>query len=443
MIYLLPWLISILQGFFLLTALIPAAARPRMPLLIFWGALTGMATTALLTFTSFLFFNTLIPAYAIGINIGAIPALFLMARRNTLNLPFAKGSWDRNDLVGLHVLLLFTVPVILHALLFPDGGWDAWSCWNLKARFLFLGGENWRGMMDPALWRSNIAYPFLLPLENVWFWCFGTEPNTTVTLATTCRITFLMSGLLFFGLKELRGRISSILAPLWVLSIMFIVKLASSQYSDLLVGVWLLSALLGFRLFVERRCAAYLTLALMSLGFMGFTKSEGLMLAAITLGILGTVVLFSNELKRMALGSWKALLIAGLLSFLPTLIFQIFWAPNSHTFINGLTSADKPASLERLQAALMFLGLEFISPKWNAFWLILCGGIILGGTRAFRRGLWIIPAIIGAYILSIVGVYTVNTFFEILWWLSTTLNRILFALVPALVFWLFLAHEKN
>ncbi len=30
--------------------------------------------------------------------------------------------------------------------------------------------------------------------------------------------------------------------------------------------------------------------------------------------------------------------------------------------------------------------------------------------------------------------YAVNTFFEIGWWLSTTLSRILFALVPTIAF---------
>ncbi|MBF0388279.1 MAG: hypothetical protein HQL20_10605 [Candidatus Omnitrophica bacterium] len=435
--YALPWLISLLQGFFLLTAIIPVTARPRMLLLVFWGALTGMATTALLTFTSFIFFNTLVPAYVITINLGAALWLFFLAKRNTLILPFTKGTVDKLDLIGVHLLLVCTIPVVLHALLFPDGGWDAWSCWNLKARFLFLGAENWRGMLDPALWRSNTAYPLLLPLENVWYWSFGDQPNTMVTLATSCRITFLMAGLLFFGLKELGGKASALLAPLWLMSIMFFVKLASSQYSDLLVGVWFLSALLAFRLFKERGHTAYLLLALMSLGFMSFTKSEGLVLAVIALTAMGLDIILSADSRKAALNAWPHLAWAAGLAFSPTIYFQLCLAPDSHTFINGLVSATKPASIERLQAALMFLGIEVLSPKWNGFWLILAGGIILAGIKALRRGLWVVPAIIGLYLLSVVAVYTINTFFEIFWWLSTTLNRILFALLPALVFWLF------
>ncbi|MBF0595595.1 MAG: hypothetical protein HQL22_11615 [Candidatus Omnitrophica bacterium] len=439
MIYILPWLISILEGFLVLTVLIPKAVRPRMALLIFWGSLVGMATTALLTFTSLILFNKIVPAYAIGINIAALTGLFLLAKKNDLVLPFTKGSWDRIDLIGVHVLILFLIPVILHALLYPQGGWDAWSCWNLKAKFLFLGDEGWRGMLDPALWRSNTAYPFLLPLINVWYWCFGGEPVSTVTLATSCRITLVMAGILFFGLKELNNKISMLLAPLWALSIMFVVKLASSQYSDLLVGVWLLSALLSYKLFIERRSSAFLAVMLLSLGFMSFTKSEGLVLAMISLAVLGMTILLSAESREKALAAWKSLLLTSMPAFLPTIIFQLCWAPNSHTFINGLTAADHSALIPRLQSSLVFLAIELISPKWNAFWVIAAGGIILAGAKSFRRGLWVIPVILIAYIISVIGVYTINTFFPIIWWVSNTLNRILFALIPAVIFWAFTA----
>jgi hypothetical protein len=297
-------------------------------------------------------------------------------------------------------------------------------------------------MLDPVLWRSNISYPFLLPLINVWYWCFGAEPSAAVTIATTCRITFLMSGLLFFGLKETGVKWHSLLAPLWLLSSMFFVTLASSQYSDLLVGLWLLSTLLAFTLFRERRAPHYLTLATLSLGFMSFTKSEGLVLALICCGIIGLSILCSSESRKSLRKAWLMPLIALVVSFIPTAIFQICWAPDSHTFVNGLTSTEKPATLERLQAAIVYLGIELASPKWNGFWFIFLGGIISAGLNAWRKGRWVIPAIIACYMTSVMGVYFINTFFPIIWWLSTTLNRILFAMMPALVFWLFLSLKK-
>ncbi len=250
MIYLLPALISIFQGYCLLTVLLPNNQRPRAPLMICWGSLTGMGVAAFFTFTSLLFFNRLIPAYVILINLAAAAGLFMLARQRGITLPFGKTNWDRWDLIGLHILLLAMVPVVLHATLYPHGGWDAWSCWNLKSVILFQAGDDWKRMFDPALWRSNTAYPFLLPLINVWSWCFDSAPDLHVSMITSCRITFLTAAILFFGLKELTGKSWSLLAPLWMLSILFLVKLASSQYSDLLVGTWLLGALLAFFLFL-------------------------------------------------------------------------------------------------------------------------------------------------------------------------------------------------
>ena len=42
-----------------------------------------------------------------------------------------------------------------------------------------------------------------------------------------------------------------------------------------------------------------------------------------------------------------------MLAFAVSLIFQVFFAPNSHTLINGFTSVDKPTSLERLPSGPM------------------------------------------------------------------------------------------
>ena len=129
--------------------------------------------------------------------------------------------------------------------------------------------------------------------------------------------------------------------------------------------------------------------------------------------------------------------------FLITGIFQTSFAPASHTFINGLTSTDKATSLERLSATLVYLGKEFISPKWNGFWIILGAACCLCANRIIRKINWLVPAIFITYLLAVIGVYWINTFFEIIWWLSTTLNRLLYALTPGLVFWLFCAADTK
>jgi hypothetical protein len=206
-IYLIGALISLGQGYFLLRLLL-GSRRPRLAWMILTGCLLGMALSAQLTFTSFLLFDRLIVPYVIILNSLVLLILGLLALRTSCasNPLFPWREIGLTDAVALLILGLLTIPVFWHATIYPYGGWDAWSCWNFKARMLFSGGDLWRNMFDPALWRSNTAYPLMLPLMNTWLWCFGKTPEPNVPLAMSCLITFLCSGILFFSLKELTGR---------------------------------------------------------------------------------------------------------------------------------------------------------------------------------------------------------------------------------------------
>jgi hypothetical protein len=438
MIYLLPVMISIAQGFLLTRLLLGKTAPQRWPWLLFAGGLIGLGTSGLLTFTSLLFFNRIVPGYIIGINIAALVGLgFALWRSGHIKTSF---EIKRQDIIVILALGIMTIPTIIHATLYPYGGWDAWSCWNLKARFLFLGGTEWSNMFDPAMWRSNTAYPLLLPLINVWSWCFGNEPASIAPLINSCLITFLAAGLLYFSLDELNKlKHLNLLAPALILLNSFMLKLASSQYSDLLMGTFLLLTISSFLLYIRSKDPGTLQIAILAAGLMSFTKSEGLILALVTIMMMGiAITMDSKDQKIFSQNIWKLLLTLAA-AFLVTTIFQLFYAPNSHTFINGFVSIEKPAGIERLEAVFVFLGRELVSLKWNGLWLLAAAGVLVTGKRAFRNGLWTVPAIILAYLSIIFGFYWVNTFFDIAWWLSTTLNRILFALTPTIIFWLFLA----
>ena len=440
MTYFLGALISLAQGYALLRLLL-GPERPRLAWMLLTGVLLGLATSAELTFTSFLFFNHLNVPYIMGLNILVLLVLgFSAIRRSSLKDPlFPVNEIDIKDAAALVILGVLVIPVFLHARIYPYGGWDAWSCWNLKARMLFMGGDSWHNMFDPILWRSNTAYPLMLPLINTWLWCFGASPEPNVPLTMSCLITFLSAGILFFSLKELTGRFLAILAPAWLLSVFFIIQLASSQYSDLLVGTFFLLGISSFFFYQRRGGIGFLKIAVISLGFLSFTKSEGLVLSVITLGGL-TLALVIDKKQRAALKASAGCLMGIVaLAFVISMIFQIFFAPNSHTLINGLTSSEQPTSLERLAAVFVFFSKEITSPKWNGLWLVAAGGLLLGWRRSLASGLWIIPTILVVYLAVIFGVYWTNTFFEIVWWLSMTMNRILFAIIPTILFWLFLA----
>src|SRR5205085_11662375 len=113
------------------------------------------------------------------------------------------------------------------------GGWDAWSCRNLKAKFIFLGQENWKDVLGSDLWRSNTHYPLLWPLINVWFWDLSGHFDQAVPMLNSLVIALLTAGILLFGLLELTGMLwPAILAAIIVTALPFGVTLYVSQYSD-------------------------------------------------------------------------------------------------------------------------------------------------------------------------------------------------------------------
>jgi hypothetical protein len=91
--------------------------------------------------------------------------------------------------------------------------------------------------------------------------------------------------------------------------------------------------------------------------------------------------------------------------------------------------------LGAFECHIVYPWFEFISGKWNGFWLLALGGILLA-----EKNYGINPGVIGLSMILYLGVvmayYAVNTFFEIGWWLQTTLSRILFALIPTIALWI-------
>ena len=177
-------------------------------------------------------------------------------------------------------------------------------------------------------------------------------------------------------------------------------------------------------------------LSMVFLGLMSFTKNEGLIAA----GIAALLIFWHERSHKKEL---KDLILAFFIALLPTIIFTLFMAPKNEAFINGLTSTEKPTNWARLSVILVYPWFEFISGKWNGFWLLALGGFLLAGKKLWQSTLGVIGLSLILYLGVVMAYYAVNTFFEISWWLSTTLSRILFALIPTIALWMGLGLKSK
>jgi len=428
MAYALGILISLAAGFFLLRTL--AVGGLNLILYILLALTLGLGIDGTAGFYVHVLlnqFNRFIPVGIVilgGLLLSQKPPLRWQAFKDHIKFP-PSYSW------GLLILALLALPLISSGHYFPLGGWDAWSCWNLKAKFIFMGQEHWKDMLAPSLWRSNTQYPLLWPLINVWFWDLSGRFEQATPMLNSIVIALLTAGVLLFGIWELTGQLmAAILAAVIVTALPFNVNFYTSQYSDSLLGLYLLSAFVSWLLSEKYHQPNLKVLSMIFLGLMSFTKSEGEVAAVIA--ALGLLWHQRTDNKK----ELKNLVLAFIIAALPTIIFTFFIAPKNEAFVNGLVSTQKPTTLGRVGIVLLSPWLEVLSPQWHGFWILGLGGILLAGKKLWRATLGIMGLSLILYFGVVLAYYTVNTYFEIVWWLGQTLARILFALMPTVVLWI-------
>jgi len=455
-----PFVISTIIGYLFVAIFSNKSKKISFNMKLFLGGGFGLGLCSHITFSSFLIFNQLNRYYVIALGFVLLLALlivrFVQMKDSITFKGFSPVDALKNTVLPITLLILPFIPLLYKATFYTDGGWDAWSTWNLKARFLFLGGTNWRFLFDPLLWRSSPHYPLLQPLMNVWGWSFINTITPDTTIFTSIIFTFFTAGLLFTGLKKLTNSWAAILPSMFILTNAFYQKLAYSQYCDLFLGFYLLAALICIIIAKIDDCPSFALFSGISLGFLSFTKPEGL-IAALLAGLLSILYLFfknkSADKKRLL----KPFVLGGAVSFIPSLIFYVFYSPKNITFINGLFSTENPITLLRVKTIFAFYFFECCAPLWNIYihftkvagtfnyleikwsyiWLVAIFGIFLGIRKCLNSRTIVVGLFFILYNLIIVAYYLINTYFTIDWWAQVTLHRILFSLLPLLLFWSF------
>ncbi len=408
--------------------------RNQLPLLLQFslGTCLGFCFAALLIFGQMLVFNNFNRWVTIILTLLPLGTLIGLNYRRKYPQPVSLGN--RHDYWIIAAIIgIITIPLVAQSTSFPLGGWDAWSCWNLKAKFLFLSQEHYKDMFAPELWRTNTHYPLLLPsiITFGWQW-MGTASQAWPML---CSIVFALTIILIL-ISTLRLMGVAIwmtgLLGLSIFIVPFCTTLAISQYSDILIGLLTLSIFSCWLL--RSRFPTLLWIMPLCIGCLSFTKTDGLVAS-----VLLTALLICAEQQTR---QWRWLALLGL-CYAPTVFFQLSLAPSNEAFINGLLSTTKPSNLERLKTIVSYPIVELIGLKWQGLWILLGLGIGLFWKKAFNRQHMWIGIFIGVYLSIVMGYYWLNTFFEIKWWLDTTLHRICFALLPLTALWVGLSSKQD
>ncbi len=293
---------------------------------------------------------------------------------------------------------LFAVLYMLLAVLQPDGTWDAWAIWNLRARF-FAYAPDITTAFDPALSYSHLDYPPLLPAIIALGWrVFG----------DTRLVPVILHGMIYLAaLGFLRDR------PWWVMALVGTVGLdyAPTQYADTpLAAIFLAAAAASFH---QRYGWAGIALGLGLL-----IKNEGALIA------LAFVAAWGKAERRIP---WRALI--AMLPFVMLLIAFKLWvgAPNDITSSSGIW--DRVLEPTRY----MIIGLATLQTLLifgHSALLFLAACLWMGAVRP----VWNVPVSAVSFVfVGYMAIYVITPN-DLVWHMHTSYDRLLWQLFPTFAY---------
>ena len=324
----------------------------------------------------------------------------------------------------------------------PHGAWDAWMNWNLRARMIFRAGPEWRVAFSPLLPWSHPDYPLLVQTSVVRTWVYNGGERLAGPATIAFLFTFGTVGLATAGLAALRNPTQGLLAGLTLLGTPFLIFHGISQYGDVPVGFFFLTALVLLALHDRHRDAtgAFAVLAGFATGLAGWTKNEGLL-------FLAALVLAGLMTPPRARGVRQLARDAGLflLGILPMLVligcFKLRFAP-PNDLISTVGAGETLARLTdpaRWLAVAIGYAREIPTFGFNGLIsgvpLLAVYGVCVGvcdeevKARWFRMTVWVVGLMLAGHALVIVA-----TAEDAARLVNSSLDRLLLQLWPVIVF---------
>lgn len=345
-------------------------------------------------------------------------------------------------------LLLETFRVVSRA--WPEGTYDAVAIWNARARLLDRGYEHAPELLKRSEPYGHPNYPLLLPGAVATQMALGGKEDPWVPRLTGFAFAAGI-GLLVFAVVADSGALwLAAMAAALVWSNPMFLKWSGSQCADIPVAYYFLGSLavLASRL-PGRRDGPPLPLLLGGafLGFLAWTKNEGVVMVLLAAGLYGLWRLLDRERRQVrTLGGEALALAAGVLpGLLAVFLFKRLWAPGSglETFFRG-DALERMMSLERWWVPVREVVQRLVPFRagfgWSPVWPVLLAGVGLAVWAQLRvRRPW--ASFWGGCLLATVAswipIYAVTPYGQ-MWHISSSLDRLYLQVFPALVAGLFL-----
>lgn len=323
----------------------------------------------------------------------------------------------------------------------PHGEWDAWSIWNLRARFLARGGDHWSDAFSNLIAWAHPDYPLLVPASISRLWQYaGSEPVAGPILVASL-LTAAAAGVLASTLLILRGRLQALIALIVLIGAVAFVRDGAAQYADVPVAAFVIAAV--SLLALQERFSgdrSFTILAGLAAGLAAWTKNEGLLFAGVALGSIWIGGYHRRTVRELSRSS--AAFVAGALPALAAVaIFKVRYAP-PNDLLSQSNVSSRALDVQRYFAVLYEFGRE----------QLLFGGFLVpillvlaayGWCLGLRRDSWKesgLRTAVSCYALMLAGYFCIYVFLsrDLDWQIGTSLNRLFVQLWPLLLLCFFL-----
>jgi hypothetical protein len=435
--------LTFMIGAFGLTALLPrSAAFPRLWCFsLCWAA--GLMICGYIGFWVLVAAGEFSPPAVLAVTLAVFLALWFISivkfRRGDLFMP--TGPWFSRTMASAALIWIAGGAALYFVCeSHPFGEWDAWAIWNLKAKFILYGKENWRWIFNRVSWHTHPDYPLALPLINSWIALLDGQKLFPTPQGVAWLLSTLTGVTLYAGLSATASRPAAFCASALIFTHPYYAFLATCQYADILLAFFLLCAGILAVMVLQKPSAWLSFLTGLFTGQLSFIKNEGLIMMLLLGVLLG--LFLSAGYKRAARRAVFFLGLGILITFSQTACLKLFLAPASGDIINSLSggpaAVDLAARFETLKGALAG---ELLHKRWVYLWVLLAALFAAGGKNWARRENILPGLFLLIYFLVIIGVYLfTQPAVDVGWWIDYSFSRICLGILPLAIFSAFYLH---
>ncbi|MGZ3752351.1 MAG: hypothetical protein ACXVAU_13805 [Mucilaginibacter sp.] len=327
--------------------------------------------------------------------------------------------FKKQRLIWSYIALIAGIIIITNKIFYLQnqyGEWDSWWLWNYHARFLN------HDTIKYLLYQNKIThpdYPLLLPGIIAFFWqLFHTQSLIVPYIIAFC-VTLIIPIIIYLDLYRRNLIVAAAILILLAIDEQYI-QCGLYQYADMPLGLLFLCTFICVQYANENK--AFVTLTAMFLGCCIWTKNEGIMLSLIFIAF-HFKTLFTS-------GNWKNFLAGFLLPLIVVIGYKIAMPATDIIGEQNHKTLTQFLDATRYKTIWEHLGNNINSKFFNLkIGVIIYAVICFAEKRMPDKNMFLLLACLVA--VFFVYVFTTK---DLEWHLNTSMDRVLFQLMPAFTY---------